>query len=133
MKKQYVSALTLMLLSFTSTYQPLNAAEPDKVSGDVFNLSALGVDMAFADLYGSSRGYFVTTDGKLYGNNEDDVDASRPKQADTTTFNYLFNTHDYMPFLDDEVIVDVEIMGSSKLLLTESGKVFVEGFNNYGQ
>jgi alpha-tubulin suppressor-like RCC1 family protein len=133
MKKQYVSSLVLMLLSFTSSYQPLNAAEPDRVSGDVFNLSALGVDMAFADLYGSSRGYFVSTDGKLYGNNEEDVDASRPKQADTTTFNYLFNIHDYMPILDDEVIVDVEVMGFSKLLLTDSGKVFAEGFNNYGQ
>ena len=133
MKKRYSMSILLTLLTFSSSYQTLLAAEPAKVSGDVFNLSALGVDMAFADIYGSSRGYFVSTDGKLYGNNEDDVDASRPKQADTTTFNYLFNTHDYMPFLDDEVIIDVEIMGSSRFLLTESNKVFVEGFNNYGQ
>ena len=133
MKKRYSMTILMTLLTFSSTYQPLFAAEPAKVSGDVFNLSALGVDMAFADLYGSNRGYFVSTDGKLYGNNEDDVDASRPKQSDTTTFNYLFNSHDYMPFLDDEVIIDVEIMGFSRFLLTETGKVFAEGFNNYGQ
>lgn len=133
MKKRYSMSILLTLLTFSSSYQTLLAAEPDKASGDVFNLSALGVKMSFAELYNNDRGFYVSTDGKLYGYNEEDVDASRPKQADTTTFNYLFNTHDYMPLLDDEVIIDVEIMGFSRFLLTESNKVFVDGFNNYGQ
>ena len=133
MKKRYSMSILMTMLTFSSSYQTLFAAEPDKASGDVFNLSALGVTMSFAELYNNERGFYVSTEGKLFGNNEEDVDASRPKQTDTTTFNYLFNTHDYMPLLDDEVIIDVEIMGFSRFLLTESNKVFVDGFNNYGQ
>jgi alpha-tubulin suppressor-like RCC1 family protein len=133
MKKRYSMSILMTMLTFSSSYQTLLAAEPARASGDVFNLSALGVKMSFAELYNNDRGFYVSTEGKLYGYNEEDVDASRPKQTDTTTFNYLFNTHDYMPYLDNEVIIDVEIMGFSRFLLTESNKVFVEGYNNSGQ
>lgn len=133
MKKIFGVAFLLSLMSMSATVEVAYANNPEKVPGDSINISALGVPMKAAELQLNANGYFVSQSGKLYGHNPADVDASRPIQSDTKYFNYLFNVHDYVPLLDDELIADIELSQNSRFVITASGKVLAAGYNGFGQ
>ena len=133
MKKIYYVATLLTIMSMSTTLQGVHAANPDKVPGDNINVSGLGVRMKTAELHLNSNGYFVSVEGKLYGQNPSDWDADRPRQSDTKFGNYLHNLHDYISLLDDELIGDIELSQNSRFVITESGKVLAAGYNGWGQ
>ena len=133
MKKIYFVATLFTLMSMSSTFQGVHAANPDKVPGDNINPSALGVRMKSAELHLNANGYFVSADGKLYGQNPSDWDTDRPRQSNTLYGNYLHNLHDYISLLDDELIGDIELSQNSRFVITESGKVLAAGYNGAGQ
>jgi|GEM_PF-2528643 len=133
MKKIHAVAFILGFMTFSASTQVAYAANPDKVPGNYINVSALGVSMQAAELHLSGQGYFVSTDGKLYGHNTFDQDAGRPKQSDTAVFQYLHNIHDYIPLLDGETIRDIELSQNSRFVVTDSGKVLAGGYNLAGQ
>jgi hypothetical protein len=114
MKKIYYAGMMLTLMTMTSTLTPVLASDPDRAAGDVFNLSGLGVSMKAAELHLSDQGYFVSTEGKLYGHTIMDKDADRPYTSDTKYGNYLHNVHDYIPLLDDEIVRDIELSQNSR-------------------
>lgn len=133
MKKiHYVSVLMTMMM-MSSTFTSVLAADPELVGGDVLNISSLGVEMKAAELHLDDQGYYVSKDGKLYGNSTVDKDPSRPFTSDTKYGNYFHNLHDYIPLLDDENIQDIELSQNSRFVVTESGKVLAGGYNIAGQ
>ena len=133
MKKIYYAGMMLTLMTMTSTLTPVLASDPDLVGGDVLNVSALGVEMKAAELHLLDQGYYVSKEGKLYGNSTLDKDASRAFTSDTKYGNYLHNLHDYVALLDDETIQDIELSQNSRFVITESGKVLAGGYNSNGQ
>ena len=133
MKKIYYVGMMLTLMTMTSTLKPVLASDPDLVGGDVLNVSALGVEMKAAELHLLDQGYYVSKEGKLYGNSTLDKDASRAFTSDTKYGNYLHNLHDYVALLDDETIQDIELSQNSRFVITESGKVLAGGYNSNGQ
>ena len=133
MKKIYYAGMMLTLMTMTSTLTPVLASDPDLVGGDVLNVSALGVEMKAAELHLLDQGYYVSKEGKLYGNSTLDKDPSRAFTSDTKYGNYLHNLHDYVALLDDETIQDIELSQNSRFVITESGKVLAGGYNNAGQ
>ena len=133
MKKIYYVGMMLAMMTMSSTLTTVLADDPDLVGGDVLNVSALGVEMKAAELHLLDQGYYVSKEGKLYGNSTLDKDASRAFTSDTKYGNYLHNLHDYVPLLDDETIQDIELSQNSRFVITESGKVLAGGYNNAGQ
>ncbi len=133
MKKIYYVGMMLAMMTMSSTLTSVLADDPDLVGGDVLNVSALGVEMKAAELHLLDKGYYVSKEGKLYGNSTIDKDASRPFTSDTKYGNYLHNLHDYVPLLDDETVLDIELSQNSRFVITESGKVLAGGYNSNGQ
>ena len=119
------------LLSQPATAQPVEAFTG--YNGTTFNPEILGSEIQYGELGGYANSYFKSKEGRLLSTNSLLIDQGTTFDQTKVKFpNYVFELHNYIAELEDEIIVDIENAINSRFIVTESGRVFASGFNTHG-
>lgn len=125
------SFLLAPLFSIQSTTPTLVDAN---VLGDSFNKDTHDVRMSMAETHLMESSFYVSEEGKLYGKGTLDYDTGVTSNPDlVAAASYVHRIHDYISLLEDELIQDIELNQNFRMVVTQSGKVLVAGYNGGGQ
>jgi uncharacterized repeat protein (TIGR02543 family) len=131
--KKYSILASFLILPLLSLTNSESISVQANVTGDPFNKDTHNVKMVMAETHLNESSYYVSEDGKLYGKNGLDYDTGRTTNTDLVfAASYVHRIHDYIGILEDERIQDIELNQNYRMMVTQSGKVIVAGFNGGG-
>ena len=133
-KKSFPFLATFLIVPLLSSTTNQSTLAEANVVGDYFNKDTHNVRFVMAETHLNSSSYYVSEEGKLYGTSSLDYDEGRTRDPELVANpSAIHRIHDYISLLENERVADIELNQNYRMLVTESGKVLVAGFNGGGQ